>query len=113
MTLKKLNDLRLRFEADERKSVPGQKFGDLRYCEAVLHDVEQQVAASAHAVKVDAARYPSPAPIVIATEYFLAAFANIVDGGTIPALRNERPRFHNAAPGGLAVKAYAHFAAWS
>ena len=92
----------------------GEKFADLRDCELVLHHMKQQVADSAHAVEIGSTDYGFPAPVIVA-KYLLPTLPNIVYGGPVAALSNERPCFDDAAPCRpfFVVKADTHMPAWS
>src|SRR5262245_54523487 len=110
--LESLDDERIprEFETEERKIVVVEEYSDFRNAESMLHDIKQQIATSAHAVKVPERFDELPTRVVDIPHDFLTEFPNVAWRGSIAALCRERASLHNTLPRRLAVKANAHLA---
>ena len=83
-----------------------QESRDLRDRDSVLHDVEKQVAAAAHAVEVGVTEQHFRLPVI--PNNCLTNCANIFRSCAIAALRDERARFDDRTPRGFAVETNTH-----
>ena len=96
----------VRFEAQKCQAIVPQKRGDSGEPHLLLLDMEQQVAAAAHAKKI--AEGGAKLPVLVQIQQILAAAPYVIGGCAITPLGNEPPRLHDAPPRRFTVKAHQH-----
>ena len=95
-------------KAEERQAVVGEERLDVRQREAVLHDVEQQVAAAAGAVEIAQRGQAFFERAILATMDLLAAGANSLRRRRVAAPGDQRAPRDDAAARDLAVEPDPH-----